>query len=514
MKDELVNFAYFVNDKNYLKELSKKDNYKLFNEKIKKEKKYFCLKLLFFILIIFLLFYLLSLILKLEMKNYIKYPIIMISMLYYFIFHKIMDNFSNCYTSFIKLCEMIVKYDNIIKSKIKINRYLKNAQEKSKNNLINIINIINNVINTDMSKKSPKNDNDNDDITEAYSEYLKLKTNLFKFIFEEYEKAYIGKENYISKYIQYISNYNNFINLKINNLIIEFNKSISKLYNEEKEEIDYNSLIKQYEKYISDNVLRLEEIKKNDLKNKIYDLLISNYELNKNFIELIKEIDANEDEEKINQMIEVIIEKKQLSISLLEQYKIKINKENDKDIKKENEKMKNDTDSILYGNKFKNNNGISAYDIQLSQINLNKKSANDKNGIIKHNKKEEYYDIYKEQEKIQDLKSSFIDELNNYCKKVKGLNRKNENTENEFEKNENINKDNDNNNDIINKANNNTINDLIKSLNKRSEELNLSKPQTKLDFAKSLTMAFGKNKNFNLNFVGEEINENNTKEDK
>ena len=52
-------------------------------------------------------------------------------------------------------------------------------------------------------------------------------------------------------------------------------------------------------------------------------------------------------------MIEVIIEKKQLSISLLEQYKIKINKENEKDIKKENEKMKNDTDSILYGNKFK-----------------------------------------------------------------------------------------------------------------------------------------------------------------
>ena len=503
MKDELVNFVYFVNDKNYLKELSKKDNYKLFNEKIKKEKKYFCLKLLCFILIIFFLYYLLSLILKLEMKNYIKYPIIMISMLYYFIFNKIMDNFSNCYTSFIKLCEMIVKYDNIIKSKIKINRYMKNTQEEPKNNLINIINIINKAISIDISKKSQKNDND--DMIEVYNEYLKLKASLFKFIFAEYEKAYICKENYISKYIQYISNYNNFINLKINNLIIEFNKSISKLNNEEKEEIDYNSLIKQYEKYINDNVLRLEDIKKNDLKNKIYDLLISNYELNKNFIELIKEIDINEDEEKINQMIEVIIEKKQLSISLLEQYKIKINKENDKDIKKENEKMKNDTDSIVYGNKFKNSNGISAYDIQLSQINLNKKNRNDKNENIKHNKKEEYYDIYKEQEKIQDLKSSFIDELNNYCKKVKGLNRKNENTENEIEKNENINKNN---------SNNNTINDLIKDLNKRSEDLNLSKPQTKLDFAKSLTLAFSKNKNFNLNFVGEETNENNTEKDK
>jgi hypothetical protein len=227
MKDELMNFAYFVNDKNYLKELSKKDNYKLFNEKIKKEKKYFCLKLLCFILIIFFLYYLLSLILKLEMKNYIKYPIIMISMLYYFIFNKIMDNFSNCYTSFIKLCEMIVKYDNIIKSKIKINRYMKNTQEEPKNNLINIINIINKAISNDISKKSQKNDND--DMIEVYNEYLKLKASLFKFIFAEYEKAYICKENYISKYIQYLSNYNNFINFKINNLIIEFNKSISNL---------------------------------------------------------------------------------------------------------------------------------------------------------------------------------------------------------------------------------------------------------------------------------------------
>jgi len=507
MKNELVNFIYFVNDKNYLKELSKKDNYKLFNEKIKKEKKYFSLKLLCFILIIFLVYYLFSLILKLEKKNYIQYSIIMISMLYYIIFNKIMDNFFNCYTSFIKLCEMIVKYDNIIKNKIKVNRYMKNAEEESKNNLINIINILNKIINIEVSEKNLKNNND--DMIKVYNEYLKIKTNLFKFIFIEYEKAYVCKEKYINKYIQYISNYNDSINLKINNLIIEFSKSISKL---NYEEIDYNSLIKKYEKYINDNVLRLEEIKKNELKNKIYDLLISNYELNKNFIELIKEIDINEDEEEINQMIEVIIEKKQLAISLLEQYKIKINKENDKDIKKENEKMKNDTDSIVYGNKFKNNNGISAYDIQLSQINVNKKDISGKNENIniKHSKKEESYDIYKEQEKIQDLKSSFIDELNNYCKKVRGLNRKNENTENEIEKNEKINND----NNTINKDNNNTINNLIKDLNKRSEDLNLSQPQTKLDFAKSLTMAFGKNKNFNLNFVGEEINDNNTKEDK
>lgn len=48
MKDELVNFVYFVNDKNYLKELSKKDNYKLFNEKIKKEKKIFLFEIIMF----------------------------------------------------------------------------------------------------------------------------------------------------------------------------------------------------------------------------------------------------------------------------------------------------------------------------------------------------------------------------------------------------------------------------------------------------------------------------------
>ena len=128
----------------------------------------------------------------------------MISMLYYFIFNKIMDNFSNCYTSFIKLCEMIVKYDNIIKNKIKINRFMKTKKEKPKNNLINIINIINKVINNDISKTNPKNDNN--EMIDVYNEYLKLKANIFKFIFTEYEKAYVGKENYVSKYIQFLSN--------------------------------------------------------------------------------------------------------------------------------------------------------------------------------------------------------------------------------------------------------------------------------------------------------------------
>ena len=120
--------------------------------------------------------------LKLEMNNFIKYTIIMISMLYYFIFNKIMDNFSDCYTSFIYLCEMIVKYDNIIKNKIKINRFMKTKEEEPKNNLINIINFINKVINNDISKRNSKNDNN--EMIDAYNEYLKLKANIFKFMGE------------------------------------------------------------------------------------------------------------------------------------------------------------------------------------------------------------------------------------------------------------------------------------------------------------------------------------------
>ena len=104
---------------------------------------------------------------------------------------------------------------------------------------------------------------------------------------------------------------------------------------------------------------------------------------------------------------------------------------------------------------------------------------------------------------------NFIDELNNYCKRVKGLNNNKENIENEKDKKENqINNKNKNKNKNENNINNNQLNDLIKDLNKNSEGLNLNKPQTKLDFAKSITLAFSKNKNFNLNFVGENNDDN------
>ena len=36
---------------------------------------------------------------------------------------------------------------------------------------------------------------------------------------------------------------------------------------------------------------------------------------------------------------------------------------------------------------------------------------------------------------------------------------------------------------------------------KKKVENNSDMPSTKLDFAKSLTLALGKNKNFNLNFI-------------
>ena len=507
MKDSVRDFFYFFNDKNYLKELSKQDNHKLLNEKINNKKKNFYLQIFLCILSIILLYNLLSFLFKFKINIYINYLIILLSICYYFIFNKVIQNFSNCYNYFIKLCEIIVKYDNIIKNKIKIKKYIQSIEEDSKNNIINIINILKKLIN--IVNNSNLIDYKNKNIIDIYKEYQKLKTTLFKFIFEEYEKEYITKEKYINKYINYKLYYGNTLNFKIQYLIIEFNKSIDKLNNEE---IDYDLLIKQYEKYINDNVLKIEEIKKNEFKNKIYDLLISNFELNKKFIELIKEIDSNDinnNDEKINQIIEVIIEKKQLSISLLEQYKKKVNIDTNKNFKEENEKIKNDTDLLVKGKKF-NNNNISLYDIQLGNVNynknkLNKKNNNDKNNHNFESGNDENYDIYQEQEKIKDLKMNFIDELNNYCKRVKGLNKNKENIENEMDKKENqINNKNKNENNI----NNNQLNDLIKDLNKNSEGLNLNKPQTKLDFAKSITLAFSKNKNFNLNFVGENNDDN------
>ena len=492
MKEFVQNFIYFINTTHYLKELSKENNQKILIENSKNKKKIFLIQLLLYLILYFIICNFFSNANQINIKNYINYLIIVLSIFYYYIFNLVFSHFLDCYNYFVKLCESIVNYENIIKNKIKINKYLQNNEEEMINNLLDIIKSISIIISPNVSYDL--NNYKNKNVIELFNEYKKIKSYLFKYIFDEYEKEYINKEIYINKYINHLFNYKNNIYYKLQYLIIEFNKKIE-LLNEEK--IDYSSLIKEYEKYINNNVIKIEEIKKNDLKNKIYDLLLSNLELNEKFVELIKEINSiNVNKEKINQIIEYIIEKKQLSISLLEQFKKNINSE------KEKNNINNDEIKIKNINAFKNNNkfeqdDISYYDIYLNNININKskENTNKSNNNFNTRKSAKMCDIINEEEKIADLKASFIDELNNYCKKIKGLNEDKEekntenNEENMIKKNETIKDDN--------------INNFIGKINGKNDEKDLNIPSTRIDFAKSLTLALGKNKNFNLNFIGE-----------
>ena len=481
MKENNHNFIYFINETHYLKELSKQNNHKLLIEKLDNRRNNFylkfCIYLISFIILYNSFIFLFSF--KSKPSLYINSIIILLSFFHYYTFNKVMINFSNSYNFFVELCQTIVQYDNIIKNKIKIKKYIKSIEEELNDSLTYMTNTIKNTI----SEKS-KNANDTKDknATELFDEYQKLKANLFKYIFKEYEREFMNKQMYINNYINYIYNYNNSICSKMKFISNELNKNILQL-NEEK--INYDSLLKEYEKYINNNIIKIEDIKKDELKNKIYNLLLSNYKLNENFIELIKEIDLNKNNyEKINKIIDIIIEKKQLSISLLEQFKIVKNKEENKIINNIDNKNK-----IFQDKNNIDNDNISFYDINLNNINIHKNKQNKNNDIItnkkvNNNKNNEIYDIMDEEEKIKDLKSSFIDELNNYCKKVRGLNKEISENKNENHK----------------KEENDNINNFFK------EEPDNNNSKTKLDFAKSLTLALGKNKNFKLNFIGDEEN--------
>ena len=502
MREKIINFFYFINNIHYLKELSKQNNHKSLIDQIKHKKKNFYFQLLLFTISGIIIYNTLSSTFKFKTKTYINYTILILSLLYYLIFNFVLSKFSRCYDYFIKLCEAIVLYDNTIKNKIKIRQFMQNIEEELNSNIMDIIKEINKII-----KQNVFNSNDykTKNTIEIFNSYQKLKSNLFKFIFEEYEKEYINKEIYVFHFINFILYYKNSLEFYLKYLTFEFKKNLSLL---NREKVDYSSLIKEFEKYINNNVIKIEEIKKNELKNKIYGLLISNYKLNENYIDLIKEInsidnDNNKDNDKIVEMIDIIIEKKHLSISLLEQFKKQINIQEDKNIQKENEKIKKN--DIIFANDNKNNfynNGISFYDINLNSFNINKSNFNKNKDNIETNiskKNVEAYDIIKEEENIKDLKASFIDELNNYCKKVKGLNKdkgKEEITNEERKKENNA-----------NNVNNLQKKNLIKDVNAKSEEDGINKPFTKLDFSKSLTLALSKNKNFNLNVFGDN-NEN------
>jgi hypothetical protein len=248
------------------------------------------------------------------------------------------------------------------------------------------------------------------------------------------------------------------------------------------EEINFDILFKDYEKYINNNIKKQKDKNINELNNSIYNLFESNYKLNEYYINLMKEINIQNCEyEKINEIIDYIIEKKKLSISLLEQIKTKINKENEindnNDIKSEEntDDIKKNINTSINKN---NNNKISLSDIQLNNYNYDNQNNNlnkeEHKKNLNNNKKN--YDIINEQKKMEILKSDFIDELNKYCKSKKNLNKDDPDLC-------------DNNEETINK-------NIIGIEKNRENNFNIN--PIKMDFAKSLTESLKKNKNFNF----------------
>ena len=242
-----------------------------------------------------------------------------------------------------------------------------------------------------------------------------------------------------------------------------------------------------YEKYINKNIINTKEKKKKELNESIYNLFESNYKLNEYYIKLMREINLdNYNYEKINEIVEYIIEKKKLSITLLEQINTKINLENENKTNDNNNKNNENMNAIQrsINNFIKNeNNEISLSDIQLNNYSCNVHDKNENmNAYNVYNnsnktKIKSNFDLINEQKKIEILKSDFIEELNKYCKSKQNLN----NPESVQNKEEKENTDDDNNN---------------------------NKNKLKMDFAKSLTMCLKNNKNFKFN-LNEENNKDN-----
>ena len=357
---------------------------------------------------------------------------------------------------------------------------LKTDEEESEPTLVKIIEAVKNIVmDSECNNDCNINNKNKKGINFYFNEYQNQKQKLFKYIFLAYQKEYIIKKLYIIKFIQILFNYSRYLNYNLNFLINIFKESLQIL---NIEEINFESLFKNYEKYIYNHYINTKEKEINELNTSVLNLFESNYKLNEYYMNLIKEINSenNKKKEKINEIIEYIKEKNNLYILLLEQIKKKINKENE--IINENT-QNNIISNIIKGN-TSNNNEISLSDIQLNNYSHESQNKNFEDNIKENKGKSNInkkYDIINEQKKMEIIKSDFIEELNKYCKSKQNLNK----TELES------------NND------NKRIEEKNKLYNINTNISNSDINKIKFDFAKSLTESLKKNKNFNFNSTEE-----------
>ena len=170
----------------------------------------------------------------------------------------------------------------------------------------------------------------------------------------------------------------------MNNLINIFNNNLQRI---NIEEINFDSLFKNYEKYINNNIIDSKEKERNELNKTLLNLFEINYGLNEYYLNLIKDINLeNYNNEKICEIIDYIIEKKRYSIVLLEQFKNKIDDENELINDNNNDKITEYINKNIYNFTNDDNNKISFPEIQLNNFIYDKQNKNINSGEVLNDK--------------------------------------------------------------------------------------------------------------------------------
>ena len=199
----------------------------------------------------------------------------------------------------------------------------------------------------------------------------------------------------------------NTINSKLNKYINVLNISSIELFNLNE---DWNTIIQSYEENIKNIRVKEKEtlfLRKSEI---IYSIIIRNCQINnqlKNLLNIIK----NEDTEKIEEILDDIIFKKQNSLSQL----ISLRNEY---TKKKDDKLEEITNNQLEIEKMekenKKENPVPLMELELRKINKIDKSKKQNNYISNVNP----LDIIKGEKEVQGLKMELISELEEYYLKI------------------------------------------------------------------------------------------------
>ena len=239
--------------------------------------------------------------------------------------------------------------------------------------------------------------------------YFKIKGKIFINLFNDYEKLYCLNNNYIFILLK------NTINSKLNKYINILNISSIELFNLNE---DWNTIIQSCEENIKNIRVKEKEtlfLRKSEI---IYNIIISNCQINnqlKNLLNIIK----NEDTQKIEEILDDIIFKKQNSLSQL----ITLRNEY---TKKKDDKLEEITNNQLEIEKMekenKKENPVPLMELELRKINKIDKSKKQNNYISNVNP----LDIIKGEKEVQGLKMELISELEEYYLKINKNKKKEE----------------------------------------------------------------------------------------